>query len=260
VIVSCPNCDARYKLPDAVLARGGRLKCAACAHRWVPVLPAPAPRPPVTEADEEAAFAAVQEQISARWADAAAPVAAPMVLPSDAGGPGETARAQAVAAPVADDDDARENPDDPADEAPRPALLRTLVAGLAGLALSIAAAGLWVGRIDVLAVPWLGPVLARLAPPAPLEISVNATTTSLPSGRLLLEVRGVIRNTGRDAASVPDLRATLSGPAGTALRWTIVPRVRDLPAGTETEYNSTVTGFPADARRVAITPARQRLF
>lgn len=258
MIVSCPNCDARYKLPDAVLARGGRLKCAACAHRWVPVLPAP--RPPVTEADEEAAFAAVQEQISARWADAAAPVAAPMVLPSDAGGPGETARAQAVAAPVADDDDAPEIPDDPADAAPRPALLRTLVAGLAGLALSIAAAGLWVGRIDVAAVPWLGPVLARLAPPAPLEISVNATTTSLPSGRLLLEVRGVIRNTGRSAASVPDLRATLSGPAGTALRWTIVPRVRDLPAGTETEYNSTVTGFPADARRVAITPARQRLF
>ena len=88
---------------------------------------------------------------------------------------------------------------------------------------------------------------------------MTATTTTLPSGRLLVEVRGIIRNSGRGPAAVPDLRATLSGPAGTALRWTIVPRVRRLPPGTETEYSSTVTGFPAEARQVAITPARMRL-
>lgn len=255
MIVSCPNCDARYKLPDAVLARGGRLKCAACGQRWVPEVPAP--QPLVTEADEEAAFAAVQEQISARWAE-------PAIAPRD------SAPAAAFAAPEdiapdhqADDggaDDIGDEAGDETDDAARPALLRNLVAGLAGLALSIAAAGLWVGRVDVEAVPWLGPALARLAPPAPLDISVTATTTTLPSGRLLVEVRGIIRNSGRGPAAVPDLRATLSGPAGTALRWTIVPNVRRLPPGTETEYSSTVTGFPAEARQVAITPARIRLF
>ena len=82
----------------------------------------------------------------------------------------------------------------------------------------------------------------------------------MPSGRLLLEVKGVIRNTGSATAEVPDLRATLSGPAGTALRWTIIPHIRRLPAGTETEYSSTVIGFPPEARSVAITPAGSRLF
>ena len=267
MIVSCPNCDARYKLPDAVLARGGRLKCAACGQRWVPEVPAP--QPAVTEADEEAAFAAVQEQISARWAE-------PAIAPRESV-PAASFAAHDDTVPdhQADDADDDETGDetgdatgdetgdatgDATDDAARPALLRNLVAGLAGLALSIAAAGLWVGRVDVEAVPWLGPALARLAPPAPLDISVTATTTTLPSGRLLVEVRGIIRNSGRGPAAVPDLRATLSGPAGTALRWTIVPNVRRLPPGTETEYSSTVTGFPAEARQVAITPARIRLF
>jgi predicted Zn finger-like uncharacterized protein len=270
VIVSCPNCAARYKLSEAVLARGARLKCAACDHRWVPeapvAVPAPppvaTPRPRQTEADEEAAFAAVQEQISARWADAAAPVAAPVIAPLAEAQP---VSAAAPAAPVAADhqadDDSDDSDGDPgADAPPRPALLRNLVAGLAGLALSIIAAGLWVGRVDVTALPYAGPLLAQLSPPAPLAISVTGTTTVLPSGRLLLEVKGIIRNTGTTSADVPDLRATLSGPAGMALRWTIMPRVRRLPAGTETEYSSTVTGFPPEARSVAITPARQRLF
>ena len=260
MIVSCPNCAARYKLPDAALARGGRLKCAACAHRWVPILSdAPAPRPKVTEADEEAAFAAVQEQISARWAEPAAAMAPRDSTPAASFAARDDTAPDHQANDAGDDDIGDETGDD-TEDAPRPALLRNLMAGLAGLTLSIAAAGLWVGRVDVAAVPWLGPALARLAPPAPLDISVTATTTTLPSGRLLVEVRGIIRNSGRGPAAVPDLRATLSGPAGTALRWTIVPNVRRLPPGTETEYSSTVTGFPAEARQVAITPARMRLF
>ena len=73
-------------------------------------------------------------------------------------------------------------------------------------------------------------------------------------------VKGVIRNTGTATADVPDLRASLSGPSGVALRWTIVPQIRRLPAGGKTEYSSTVTGFPPNARSVAITPAWSRLF
>ena len=255
MIVSCPNCDARYKLPDAVLARGARLKCAACDHRWVPEVPVaapapPSPRPPLTEADEEAAFVAVQEQISARWADAATPVP-----------PVTAAEVPPFVSAIGDGDDAPDESIAEADDAPpRSTWLRTLGAGLAGLALAITAAGLWVGQVDLSTTPYIGAAVARLAPPAPLDISVVGTTTVLPSGRLLLEVTGVIRNTGSADAAVPDLRATLSGPAGTALRWTITPPVRHLPAGTETEYSSTVTGFPPEARSVAITPAGTRLF
>jgi predicted Zn finger-like uncharacterized protein len=248
VIVSCPNCDARYKLSDAVVARGARLKCAACDHRWVPSAPAPPPLPPpparapTTGAGETAASGTSHEPIDARWGDAVAPSAAAMApdlppAPADAG------------------DDAAQP-----DGAHEPALLRTIVAVVAGLALSIIAAGLWVGRIDLSNTPYVGTALARLSSPEPLAYSVTGTTTVLPSGRLLLEVKGIIRNTGTAAADVPDLRASLSGPSGMALRWTIVPRIRHLPAGTETEYNSMVTGFPPEARRIAITPARPRPF
>ena len=257
VIVSCPNCDARYKLPDAVLARGARLKCAACEHRWVPEVqvaapPIPSPRPPMTEADEEAAFVAVQEQISARWADAAMPVP-----------PVTAAEVPPVVLEIGDGDgdDTLEDTNADAGNAPlRSTWLRNLGAGLAGLALAITAAGLWVGRVDLASTPYIGAALARLAPPVSLDISVVGTTTILPSGRLLLEVKGVIRNTGSATAAVPDLRASLSGPTGTALRWTISPHIRRLPAGTETEFSSTVIGFPPEARSVAITPAGTSLF
>ncbi len=272
VIIACPNCDAHYKLPDAVVARGARMKCAACDHRWVPAAPVetPAAPPATSEADEEAAFVAVQEQISARWADADRPGAAAQ-LPADSTMAGDAAahddsddaadETENAEGENGDEDDGEhggEHDDGDADR--RPAMVRTLVAGLAGLALAIVAAGLWVGRVELSGIPYVGEALARLSPVMPLEISVIGTTTRLPSGRLLLDVRGVIRNTGSVTADVPDLRATLSGPGGTALRWTITPDVRRLPAGTETEYSSTVTGFAPDAGHVAITPARPRLF
>ncbi len=266
VIVSCPNCDARYKLSDAVLARGARLKCTACDHRWIPAAPAPPPeRAATTAADEDARFGAAPaprpeptpEPIDTRWADDIAPSSG-MIAPEM---PPAPADANAGATDNATDDDADDATDNAQPDAGHaPALLRTLFAALAGIALSIIAAGLWVGRVDLSDTPYVGAALARLSPPQTLAISVTGTTTALPSGRLLLEVKGVIRNTGTATADVPDLRASLSGPSGVALRWTIVPQIRRLPAGGKTEYSSTVTGFPPDARSVAISPARSRLF
>jgi len=35
MIVTCPNCDARYRADEAMIARrGGRVRCAACNHLW----------------------------------------------------------------------------------------------------------------------------------------------------------------------------------------------------------------------------------
>ena len=265
MIVSCPNCDARYKLSDAVVARSARLKCAACDHRWVPAAAGPPPvsspplpeRVPTTAVGDETASGAAPEQapeaapepIDTRWAD-------------DVASSGGAIAPDLPPAPVDAADDAS---DDASDDVQRdaghaPALLRTLVAVLAGIALSIIAVGLWVGRVDLSDTPYVGAALARPSPAETLAISVTGTTTTLPSGRLLLEVKGVIRNTGATAADVPDLRASLSGPSGVALHWTIAPQIRRLPVGGKTEYSSTVTGFPPDARSVAITPARSRLF
>ncbi|SDH48340.1 DUF3426 domain-containing protein [Roseospirillum parvum] len=44
MIIQCPNCQARFSLPDHALGAAGRsLKCARCGHRWH--------QPPTTETD-----------------------------------------------------------------------------------------------------------------------------------------------------------------------------------------------------------------
>ena len=36
MIVTCPSCEAKYRVDaDALAARGNKVKCAACAHSWV---------------------------------------------------------------------------------------------------------------------------------------------------------------------------------------------------------------------------------
>ncbi len=246
MIVDCPNCGARYRLSDAILARRARLRCAACDHRWVPdvptaaaepAVPAPPPPKPVTEADEEAAFAAVQEQMRARWQPPAPPVPEP--APPEA------------EAPPTEDDAAGDN-----DEPPRPAVVRTIVAIVAGLALAVAAAGLWLGGVDVDALPGVGPVLARFDPPSPLKVAMVGTVTELPGNRRILEVTGSIVNPAARPLKVPPLSARLAGPQGTVLRWTIAAPVAVLPPGHQVSFTSTVTGFPAEATTLGIRPGR----
>jgi predicted Zn finger-like uncharacterized protein len=37
--ITCPNCSAAYRVPDALVVRRKPLRCAACGERWVPELP-----------------------------------------------------------------------------------------------------------------------------------------------------------------------------------------------------------------------------
>lgn len=203
----------------------------------------PQARPPVTEADEEAAFLAVQEQIRARWQDAAAPApsAAPVPDPPES---------SIFDSPAAADE---EHPDPDSDS---PKVFRTIIAVIAGAALAIAAAGLWIGREDLSALPMVGPAFQGLAPASPVTITVAGEMTLLPSGRRVLDVTGTIANPGKTAATVPSLAARLSGPEGTALRWTIPAPVASLPPGQQVAFFSTVTGFPPSAQTLAVTPAR----
>jgi predicted Zn finger-like uncharacterized protein len=244
VIVECPNCQARYRLSEAVLARGARLKCAACQHRWVPTAaeqtPEPPPPPPkpkvLTEADEEAAFAAVQEQLLSRWAEPApgstpAPVPEPVTITADP-----------------------EPEDEPAAESS--SLARSIVAVIAGLALAVIAAGLWLGRTDLGTVPGVGPLLEGIDARSPLTLEVKGAVTQLPSARRVLEVNGTIRNPGDTPATVPALEATLSGPDGVALRWSIPAPVAVLPPRQQVTFSSTVTGFPATAQTLSVSLGR----
>ena len=238
VIVTCPNCGARYRLSEAVVARRARLKCAACAHRWVP--------------DEavEAAEASETDPSPARQAPAApTPPDKPPAAPPEAGL--DPAPVPDEPAPVTDDTAAND------DDAPRSHPVRNAIAVVLALALAAAAAGLWVGRVDPRQVPVIGEQLARLVPTGqPLQVTVAGTVTELPSGGRVLEVTGTITNPGRSLARVPLLKASLVGPTGPARRWTISPPAAQLAPGATVAYSSTVMGFPADARTLAVAPGR----
>jgi predicted Zn finger-like uncharacterized protein len=43
--IVCPSCTATYEVPERLTASGKRLRCARCAHEWLPPEMA-APRPP----------------------------------------------------------------------------------------------------------------------------------------------------------------------------------------------------------------------
>ena len=45
--IACPNCNAAYRVPDALLLQRKPLRCAACGNAWVPELPAEASPLPV---------------------------------------------------------------------------------------------------------------------------------------------------------------------------------------------------------------------
>ncbi|WP_426169558.1 zinc-ribbon domain-containing protein [Sandarakinorhabdus sp. DWP1-3-1] len=219
MIVTCPNCGARYRLSDEVVARRARLKCAACDQRWVPepeaetVEAAPEPEPPEPPPPEP-----------------------PAPEPEPAWEPPE---------------------EEEEEEEPRSHLVRNIVAVVLGLALTITAAGLWVGQVDTSRIPVVGDTLSRLVPVGqPLDIGVSGVVTQLPSGGRVLDVTGTITNRGQARARVPLLRASLAGPDGPARRWTIAPPVTELAPGASATFTSTIIGFPPAATRLSITVSR----
>ncbi len=47
--IVCPNCQATYEVPDALLAGGKAVRCARCGAEWAPLAAAAAPTPEPAE-------------------------------------------------------------------------------------------------------------------------------------------------------------------------------------------------------------------
>lgn len=96
--IACPNCAATYRVPEALLAQGKPLRCAACGETWVPEIP---PAPPAEDAPPTGPPTEPPTQPSLAESPSPEPV------------PGEVAdEAPAAASPV---------PEPAADPPPRPA-------------------------------------------------------------------------------------------------------------------------------------------
>ncbi len=261
VIVTCPNCGARYRLGEAAAAAvmaGKRMKCAECSHRWQP--DAGPPPPPAEAIDEDEELAAVEAESRAlRQPGVAAPTSAfaaavgpAAVVPPVAVAVPELAPALSAPEPAPDALDGPSDDDSDAELPPRGRpILKTLVALVLGGAFGVAAAGLWFGELDPARLPVIGERLGLAAPP-PLSVTLVAQVTVLASGERVLDVTGTIANPGPERVKVPPIRASLSNGGVVVRRWTIAPPADSLGPGGSAGFSSTLTDVPAGTGTVRL--------
>lgn len=241
MIVICPNCGTRYKMPDGMALAGKRMRCAECEHRWT--LPA---------ADEDEELVRTQDALRDPAPDegSAAPDAAAVEGPGAQAPdeqPDQESPAEDMAGTTPDEDASHDEEDKPR------SWLAWGVALVVAAALALLAGAIWLERLDPARVPVVGGMLAGLQPgPSSLSIVAEARLAPMADDRLLLDVQGEISNRGSSARALAPLKASLSGPTGVVRRWTITPPVAELAPGASVRFSSTLTDVPAGARQVRI--------
>jgi predicted Zn finger-like uncharacterized protein len=232
VIVICPSCGTRYKLPDGIALAGKRMRCAECEHRWMIDT-----ETGLTEDDELArAQEALRTAQTPQPETQAQPLPAPDVAP-----------------------DAEETPPEPEadveeEDAPPRRWLGWAIAIVAAAALGLLAASLWLERFDPSRVPVIGSTLAGLGPgPSPIVLSAQGRLSSLATGGLLLDISGEVRNSSTRAHALTPLKATLSVPSGAGRGWCIAAPAAQIAPGASLSFTSTLTDVPADATKLRIS-------
>ena len=229
MIVSCPECGARYRLADdAIPADGRAMRCASCKHRWFELGPEPVAPPPAPEVQAPA------RRVIAPVVDAVA--AEPPADP--------------VPEPVAVDDAEPERRGHP--------VLKSILAIVLGLGFSAAAAAMWVPEgalppLDLGQVPWLADRLdPPRAPPSPLALEFAADPQPVAGGRTLYALTGRLMNPTERALPVPPLQGRLVDPDGrVAYRWTIPPPAGVLLPGQQVGFDASALGAPGERVEVA---------
>ena len=227
MIVTCPNCEAKYRVEAAALeARRGRVKCASCAHVW-------------TVEDEALTL---NEPVSAPQAEPAAePIAEP--APSLHEKPHAAIRARA---------DARR----------RTARLAAEGAGWAGVAacLLVLAGAAVIFRVDVVEV-WPRTAGAYAAVglevnPHGVELEGLSAQVEMREGQAALVVAGEIRNITHQPLTIPTLDAIAYGEAGDELaRWPVSLDAAGLEAEAVLAFEVNLPEPPETAVRIEVVVA-----
>lgn len=242
VIVTCPECGARYRLADDAIPPEGRaMRCAGCSHRWYQ---AAADAAPVEPELPPALAHEFREHI-----------AAGAVVPQPAPKPEPTPEQLAWHA------------DDGEDDAPalkRHAVLKTVVAAVVGLAVAAGAAVVWLPNIDasrlellpldLSQVPWLQRLVDPPAEPAsPLRIGFSVDPQSLADGRPLFAISGRIVNPTTETLKVPAIEGHLVDASNTiTYRWRIAAPVGTLRPRRAVAFDSSAIGQPYGGERVTL--------
>jgi predicted Zn finger-like uncharacterized protein len=258
MILECPECRARYMVPDSALGVTGRtVRCANCRHSWYQDAPepdrAPDRSPQMQEAEPDApAPSLTAPSLTAPAPAPAAPLPAAAAPPPAAPPPplaGPVDSAGAADAPHGYDAFAHHPPFRPTRNVAR---LRTIAAIAAGLLMLVAVAIiLWTTA------PGLAQQVGLSLGPEelPLRIVDNPIERrKMANGSELFAVSGQVTNPSATRQRVPDIRADLRDAQGKIVfSWTITPQQRTLAPSAAIDFNSAQVDVPATSKQLDLS-------
>ena len=194
MVLTCPNCRARYAVdPQKIGSAGRTVQCARCSHRWFEKVESP---PPAAAVLDPAPDPAPESAAASTPAPEPEPVPEVVIRPTTAG-----ASLPAVIPP------------------PKPAFPWRRAVVAAAVALALVGGALFAFRDEIAALlpndtPATAPATAAVKPPRPpagpprprIEIDLDVSKVEVVDGRYLVHVEVV--NKGNAAGSTSLLRVT----------------------------------------------------
>ena len=236
MILACPDCSARFLIPDSAIgARGRTVRCGRCGHVWY------APAPP------ETASPAAETEVPG-------PPTESQPADDDGSAPPPEGRREAQAAELG------RPPQLPVlrrEPSRWPARLARIAA--AAIAIVIAAAAAWQYRVEIAAYwPGVEPLYEAFdANPLPLgfglRVTIEETVNTMRDGKRVLSITGRIENATARGRRVPGLRGTLFDETQRVLQhWTIPAPAASLAAHREAEFKTELIDPSENAVRISI--------
>jgi predicted Zn finger-like uncharacterized protein len=276
IVIECPNCGTRYRLPpEAIGPKGRQVACAHCGGTWQ----AKAEKPDRSDSDvlfDEDAEAALDEAFAAVERDTAeesAPEDEPAPMPDSAEAESRDASIAAIKAAIAPRTPRSADKKPVASDKKRQkafdkrqrAILNSLplartrrgVRLVAVSALLLLIAGAVVFRTEIVR---QFPDLAGAYEAVGLRVNVVGlelhdvtTLMTLRNGSNVMQVDARIFNVAGRRVRVPPVVVTLVDDSGAPLyEWSVAPEARELEAGEVTDVTTQLTAPPQGATRVRL--------
>lgn len=292
IVIACPNCGTRYRLPpEAIGPKGRQVACAHCGDTWQARAERERPDDPDLLFDDEAEAALDEAFAAAERAVAVATTPAedgPIVAVNDEtdadtggeAGPGDPSIAGIKAAMAPRARPAPESRSGPVDKKSEKAFARRQRAILKNLPFARTRRGIRLAAVSSLLVLIAGavvlrteivrqfPDLAGAYEAVGLEVNVAGlefrdvtTLMTLRNGNSVMQVDARIYNVAGRRVRVPPVVITLVDDSGTPLyEWRVATEVRELAAGEVTEFTTQLTSPPQGAARarLAFTDGKAR--